>query len=670
MLLGLGALTAGWFAWRAWISPVAELAEADLLLLCCAVGAFISVRGISGHGAAEKTLIWGIALLMGGCIWAMAMQVADPSFNPLFGSRVAAKMVTGFFSHYNYAANFMLAASLVLAAAGMMGRHAALTRALFLLLAAAGLTGVYLTQSRGGILGAAVGCGMFAVAALILAKRRDSRWFPPAVIATPLIGAAVIAFLMFGWEQRSGGDTHRLLDNDIRLYLLGVAVSCVAQHPLHGGGSRSFSWECNQFFDNQNQRQGGARPEMVHNEFMQAATDYGMIGAGLLALLVLVMMLAAVLRMLFEDRPREHDARDAWRLGGFAALAGILTQSSFSFVFHLMPGVFLLGISLGMMSRPGTGLRPGRGLGARLLLTLAALGCAVMLLPAGWKGSRVTAILWPTYFSKQPETAAEARIDALTEAIGIWPMSEFYQDRAQVFQEQAIEKAGGPAFREWAELAAFDYAEGVRLHPREPGLAVNLGNLLSQLERDAEAEQAYDRAILLQGGMEPAYRSHFSLAQHHQRKGLRLFDADETEAAQAELELAAQEIEAAVGKMHWVIGDMWEPRVSIHEALGAAREANGDREGALESYHFAAELRDGRRAHYRAAVLIGTMAVEAWSQRQPSQALAKFIEARRRAGMAHNDLPAGISPSDRDEYIAYLDRSIAFLKGAKVEPAE
>ena len=38
--------------------------------------------------------------------------------------------------------------------------------------------------------------------------------------------------------------------------------------------------------------------------------------------------------------------------------------------------------------------------------------------------------------------------------------------------------------------------------------------------------------------------------------------------------------------------------------------------------------------------------------------------------MAGNELPAGTSLSDRAGYIAHLDRTIAFLKGAQVIPAE
>jgi hypothetical protein len=136
------------------------------------------------------------------------------------------------------------------------------------------------------------------------------------------------------------------------------------------------------------------------------------------------------------------------------------------------------------------------------------------------------------------------------------------------------------------------------------------------------------------------------------------------------LEIAAGEMEKAVSMMHWTIQDMIEPRIVIQESLGALREATGDQEGALEAYDFAAKLHQGKRIHYRAALLIGKKAVEAWSQRQPSKALKLFIEARRRVGMAGGELPANVTQSQQVEYIAYLDRTIAFLKGAKVQPEE
>jgi tetratricopeptide (TPR) repeat protein len=270
--------------------------------------------------------------------------------------------------------------------------------------------------------------------------------------------------------------------------------------------------------------------------------------------------------------------------------------------------------------------------------------------------------------SKVAATSNEARVEALTEAIRLWPRPSLYQDRAFIFQEAAAAGAG-PKTQAAAEQAIRDYETAELLHPYDPSPVVNRANLLSQLHRDAEAEDAYDRAIQLQGGMEPGFRGRFSLANHLLRKSIRQFSADDPSPSLASVEIAAQQIEEAVVEMHWIIADMRDSRVAIHESLGTAREANGDYQGAMAAYDFAVTLTNGARAHYRAGVLHGKMATTAWNARRSAEALAHFIEAKNRIARA-NQLPQGVTPSQRVDYLAYLDRTIAFLKGAKIEPAK
>jgi tetratricopeptide (TPR) repeat protein len=348
----------------------------------------------------------------------------------------------------------------------------------------------------------------------------------------------------------------------------------------------------------------------------------------------------------------------------------MFVQSCFSFVFHLMPDVILLGICLGMMSRGETRPPCHATRCAGLILSIAALACAAVLLPAGLKGARVYQVLWPVHFGKLPETAADTRIDALTEAIRIWPQSDFYQDRAGIRQQLAASYEKGPAFKEAAELAIKDYLQAEKFHPYEPSHPVNIGNLQSLLGHDEEAEAAFARGIQLQGGMEPGFRGHFSLAKHYLRKGGRLYDSQNPAAALDSLERAAEEIETACKEMHWILPEFQEPRMTIHTYLGGLREAGGDYQGALASYDLLATLHHGKRGNYLAGVLIGKMAVDAWKQRKPEKALGGFIEARRRIVLASDQLPAGVTFDDRNRFLAYLDQMIAFLKSAKVQPAE
>jgi tetratricopeptide (TPR) repeat protein len=674
-ILTMSALTAAWFAWRAWNSPVAELAHADLLLLCGAVGAFISMRAIAGNALAERILAWGVALLLLANVVVVGKQFLEPGYTPVLRPREGTRSITGFFAHYNEAANYLIASSMLVAAAAIFGCHATATRILWGLIAIAGMASVWLTRSRGGILGLAIAAAVFAVLILILGKRRSAKWFVPALIGMPAIGLMIGAFLYIGWQQaqltRHGqADISVILDNDCRLYFLGMAVSCIQLHPITGGGARSFSWECFQFADVKTIGNLSTRkPELVHNEFMQAATDYGIIGAVLLALLLIALVISAIMGTGSSPRREPGAFGDAWRIGTVAAFAGMMVQSCFSFVFHLLPGVLLLGLCLGGMGAFPTSLAGARSHAVRGILTAVAAICLVALIPNGWRGARATLALWHTHYGKEIVASAESNIDALGEAIRIWPHSSFHLERAGLFQTMAGTPEQ-PGFTEAAQRAAADYEIAARLHPHDPGAAVNLANVLGLMERDAEAEQWHEKAIQLQGGMESGFMANFSMAYHLLRKGLRQFDPAHPEKTLESLELAAALMETAVKQMHWVTPEMREPRLSIHESLGAAREAAGDPEGALMSYDFASKLHHGERAHYRAAVLIGKNAVDAWSKRKPSEALKLFNEAHRRIQLSGGKIPNGVTPAQRVEYIAYLDKTIAFLKGARVLPAE
>lgn len=673
-LIAFGALVAAWFAWRTWMSPVAELGQADLLLLAGVGGTVVSIRAIEGKELAERILIWGIALLLLANLLVIGKQLMDPRFSPVFRDGDV-KWPTGFYAHYNEAANYLIASSFLVGAAALTKRCGLGTRLLWGLISFAGIAAVYFTHSRGGILGAAVGSAILAGGALVIAKRNGSRWFSLGLIGIPLIGFLLGGFLLTGWQtsqelRHAHSGIEGVLDNTCRLYFLGIAMSCLGLHPMAGGGSRSFSWESFRFTDNTLQGDTITHiPEQVHNELVQTATDYGAIGAGLLICLLATLIVLALIRILFAETSDDSRAAEGWRIGGLAAFAGMFIQSCFSFVFHLFPGVLLLGICLGQMSRPtcNGGANP-RALGSKILLSVTALACALLLLPIGWKATRVTQALWATYFSPVAASTEESRIDAFSEAIRRWPQSPFYQERAAIYQTMAASATGADSIT-YAEQAIHDYEAAERLHPYEPGLVVNRANTLSQLHRDSEAEEAYDRAIRLQGGMEPAFRAHFSLANHLLRKGLRQFSADEPDLTLATLEISAQQIDQAVKEMHWTIQDMLEPLGSIHESLGAAREANGDNKGAMQAYDFATTLRSGSRAHYRAGILFGKIAAAAWSDRRPAEALANFLEAKKRIGLAQ-ELPQDITPSQRAEYLAYLERTITFLEGAKIAPAK
>jgi O-antigen ligase/tetratricopeptide (TPR) repeat protein len=668
-LVALAVATVGWFAVRAAVSPVPEFGLADLLLLASAVASFFVIRAIEGNGVAERILSWGFALLLLASVVVAGIQFYHPEFTPIFNSR-GVKLPSGFYGHYNEGANFVIAATLLVAGAVLFGKHAAATRIFFGLLVIAGFVVVFISRSRGGILGASIGLGALAMISIVIAKRQNSRWFARAIIALPIIGTAVVALLLTGWQgaqqaRFGSADALSLLDNDIRLFMAGIAVSCIGLHPWEGGGSRSYSWECYRFWDSSSHGYGQAKPDLVHNELLQATTDYGLLGVGLLLTFSIAIISTSIVRAGTSD-PADRSNSNAWRIGGLAAFLGVFTQSNFSFVFHIFPQTILLGVFFGLAARSSSQLSVENAsqLASKLLVTGVAVLCFAALGFYGMKGTQVTMALWPTMFSKTLLTSSAARIDGLSLAIRIWPQSLFYQDRATLYTEVAKDSEADWSKTDEIKRAVRDYSAARVLHPYDPAITLNEALLFSGLQRDLEAEDSFRKTIYLQGGMESLFAGHYHFANHLFQKGMREYLGGDPSKSILTLEQAQSEIEAASAKMPNKGAPL---RVAIHESLGAAVEGTQDYERALEIYNFAVTILGGQTAHYRAGALLGKMAVQAWTERRPSDALALFIEARKRA-TAHGGLPTGVTNAQRTEYLAYLDKTIKFLEGARIVP--
>lgn len=673
-----GIATAGWIAVRGFVSPVPELATHDLLLVSMAVSTFIVFRAVGGGAVSGKLLAGGIALILGACLWVIARQMADRSFSPIFPVGDM-KAIRGFFGHYSYCASFLIPSSLLLAGLALHGRLHWVSRVLLLGLAAAGLAGVVLTNSRGGVVGAGLGLAALAFGSILIGKRDNKRWFVPVAIIAPLalIGGAILFLGVLEGVQESrskDGDLTDMLDNTIRFYLLGIAMTCISLHPWLGGGSRSFSWECFQAWDVSAHGRGAAKPEHVHNELVQTFSEYGLVGGVLLLVLLGCVVVTALVRTLSKDRHAASGLSDGWRIGGLAGLAGLFGQSNFEGIFRIPPGAILLGFCLAATSaalaKPaGNNSRhasPGQWLSA-----VCAIFVSLPLIAYGWKGTKATLALWPAYFSRIT-LGTEASIDALSEGIAAWPMNPLYQRRATLYRNLASdENATAATRREMLELALADFRRASELHPLEPMNLINQAGTLILLGKEAEAEPLLRQAVKTQGNMEPAFNANHRFAEFLLRKGLAEYKSDDLTSAVTTLQIAAKHMDRALELSEgWSLGNSgFDLKINIRSALGQVLEATGDPRGALEQYDLVTTLRLGGSGHYLAGMMLGKRAVAAWGERRSEDALRLFIDAEVRVAKA-NPLPQGVTPATRDLYLAYLRKSIDYLLGAKMKPSE
>lgn len=681
-LSALGLMTCLWIAWRASVSPVAEWAQADLLLLAAAVCTFICLKSIAGDPRAEAILRHGIALLLLACVIVIGLQVADPSFRVLYAYAGAFKFTAGFYTHYNHCANFLIGASLFTLAGACLGPDRRAVRVALAIIAALGLGAIWFTQSRGGMLGAAVALGVFCSGILLVGHRRKAKWFPVAAITFPIIGLLITIGFLYLWQDAQDtrmaatgkpGTITALMDDLTRLPLLGVAASCIGLHPLIGGGSRSFAWESLQVWDPKESDFRNTIPEFVHNEWLQAITDYGLIGGGLLLVLLFTIGIRACLHLLFDPSGKKDDPVDAWRLGGLAAMAGVGTQGCFSFVFHMLPDVMLLGAFMAMASTGQRRMLSGAPRHAQVAMwILPLLASLAFSVPTAVRSVPVTVLTALPIHGKHAERLShQKKITALDRGIAFMPMATMHHRRGLLHQELALGSEGESKLHH-AGLAAADYERALELNPYHGDSLVNLANTLSQLRQSEEAGRAYQRLVRLQGGMENVYRGRYFHAQHLYKQSLREMIDGKQEEALASIRQAIAEIDrAAEQSSSYKFGaEGVSLQIACYERLGMLLEAKDHQDEALASYEHAAGLYggSGMHVHFRTAALLAKRANALWFSREPQKALALFLQARQKLQQSQGRLPEGISSDQRDTFIRKLDHAIQTLQDAGFQP--
>lgn len=570
LALAFLSLAWGWLLWRCWGSPVQDFARSDALLVGGTMAACCWGVLVAPHGAGVRLLMVALSLLGIADLWIGLHQMREPAFAWPFASRPA-EFPSGLFGHYNHLADFSLVSAVLLAARFIFARDRAAERCLQLIGAIACVACVFISGSRGGLLSMCAAAGVLLASAALVAWRDKSKGRGPLGIATlamPLVLIAVAVPVLRHFQERRGiedGTIEVFADNRSRLNSYGMAVDISANHPLTGGGSRSFGW---QKYAAWQPAESGLLPQnddFVHNELLQAAVDYGWTGAILIAAAVLVVILCSIAGLMSGD-PGARGSRnviDAMMCGGLAAMTGTLIHSNFSFVTHTFPGALYLGLALGF----ALPRRPDEGIAfvSRPLLVSTAAGLALLPLTAllgyaGFRGTSAFRALWPVVFGEErlASTAPGLAADEMRAAFEVWPGSELAGSTGHVARDAALrEGLTVSESRDWLAQAAEFYSEAGHLNPFDPEWPVNRANILSALELDDEADREFEKAIRLEGGMEGIFRARYYFARHLYRRWYRAWTRQEKPPGEALAGfLRARELlkEAATLTEAWVRG--------------------------------------------------------------------------------------------------------------------
>ena len=667
---------AAYLGWRAWVSPVRELAVADLMLLAACGGVFLVAALMGRDRPFLRVTVVGLGLLLVLNAGVALLQLRDPGFNLLPIPRVGSRP-SGLFPHYNYFSNFQIGGGLLLAGMAVLNRgHSRWLRAGLGVAGVLALSSVPLSLSRGGVIGLGVGVVVLLLLLAATMVRRKGRFATLLLLLSPILVVVLTVASIRLLDQvqgarQSGTGLHQMVGQAGRLQYAQVGLKCFADHPWLGGGSRSLSWENYRFWDREIHGSVSADLVFAHNESVQLLTDYGIVGLLLVLVAVLAPLSVGVARLLtVEDDPAAPVAGSV--AGAVAGLVRMLVQAHFSFVFHLAPSCLLLGLLLGLLvnacGRPAD--RDSKPVPAAWLFRLAALALAAVLVWPGVLSSRALyQLATADRMATTPAEAAVKRALAYEQACSLWASPALFLSQGRAWFEAAQIEESAELRRELFAKSADACAVAARLHPLDPQIAANHAQALSWLERNGDAEAEFRRAQDLQQGLESAFRIRYVHSRHLYRKGWKLVQEEKLPAAAACLEEAATLLDEAFGLTPaYVMGiEGREFRIQLSNTLAGIYLRLGRDDDALAEWQRAAAIPTGGRFKYHVAWEMRRRGEKAWLERQPEVALRWYTDAQANLRQTGGLVPEGITKEDVDALRAQIEDRIKLLKTAGIQ---
>lgn len=506
-------VTVIYFAWRMMVSEISDFARSDALLLSGVVLAFWWTQRCGGGKMFPRWLAGLWTLVVANVVVAMVQAYRDVEFYPLMVVRASKEFPSGLYLHYNHFANFLLGVGLLSLGYGMAGNMKRLMRVLCVVMYGCCVYGIYLAHSRGAWLGLGCGTALVMVGWLANLWRMKTSWAGVALLAATFLAPLLV---IGGWKLGTSAVSNRNTGDSGRLEFASIAVDLIQDKPLWGGGSRSFFFDSFKKWNPKELWVGGGDIQYVHNEYLQAAVDYGVVGLVLLLVILGVVMFRGVALLTLGETKSHGDTGVA--LGAMAALCAMGVQAFFSFVYHVLPDVILMGCCVGWLVRQPWALMsnhreqnavPEFSWKSGLVGTVMAMG--VMALAA-----RDAAAWWALYPRADFSLIGDKeKSERYRKAIALRPDFRRMSDYSRILVRQSAEDDVTDEQREaLAEQATAALESALKRAPDSYEDIVNLALLYDRKGRLDEAEILYQKALPVLDPREMYYGTRYFYARH------------------------------------------------------------------------------------------------------------------------------------------------------------
>jgi len=371
--------------------------------------------------------------------------------------------------------------------------------------AAAAYCGVILTGSRGGYLSVIASVSMFAFLSIrALRAAGDSSAFMKIGAAGAialLLGAGAAVFLIRENEALKERTTATLAARDFRFAAWHAAVQQWKLSPLLGTGSRTYLFYGRKFRDATMQRD----PVYAHNDYLQLLAEYGLLG-----LILGGAFLGTHTRRGWIDAKRLGPKRIAvsqslmsnamaMNMGALSAIAAYAVHSIFDFNLHIPANVLLMAFVFGIVANAGVTLeqRSPELLRPVIFWRISAIVIALSLGAMVWRFGE------GEYFGEKARVMLRDRrtlsaIDYANRAIAAEPGNpELFYILGRARAVAGDSQLNALMASSFYAAAVEPFERAVALAPLDETYATELALTFDRLERFAEAEWMFERALEL-----------------------------------------------------------------------------------------------------------------------------------------------------------------------------
>ncbi len=352
--------------------------------------------------------------------------------------------------------------------------------------------GLAVSFSRGGWLATALA---LAVLFGVLVFQRRFRWPAVAVLTVLLLlGAAFFSQNLFSQSRLARLFERGKLDTGLRTQLWRPALEMWQENVCFGVGPAHFDYRFRMYRPAIVQ----ARPDRVHNDYVNTLTDWGLVGTGLVAA-AWVLAGAGVIRTWRGLTRGGHSSlqssdRLALVLGASCGLLAILVHSMSDYNMHIPANALLVVVWLAGLSSQIRYVSHRAWVTSPLLVrgagSVALVACAGYLLWQGQIGARE--YVWLDR-ARRAESNSDEQVQARLAAFEVDPMNfDTAYDIGEAYRLRSW--LGGADYVAQAETALEWFGRSIRLNPHDPYAPLRYGMCLDWLGRSEEAEGYYNRA--------------------------------------------------------------------------------------------------------------------------------------------------------------------------------